>query len=168
MSDEGPQNPLNFPQPECSCEPSSSGIQRPESRSSLPYTQEAPEPSLPQTLHSHQQPEVSEGTVDDHGVNVPSTVTNPVSRGIISPPPVASVPATETSPVASSDTAALNTAGGQIAARERLPGQFGSVSARDPYSMRQLYPVKKDEEPEPEAPPEEKKSIWAKVVGLFG
>lgn len=177
LSDEGPQLAPSFPEPECSCDPSTLGNhdQPPGSSSSLPYTQETPEPPLPQTLpqilpqtfhhDSHQQPEVSDGTVEDHGVNVPSTVADHVaspntatSRGIA--PSVVSVPAT----AVSSDTASLYTV--NVTDHVRQPGRFGT--GRDPYAIRELYtkPIA-EESGVAEAPPEEKKSVWAKIGGLF-
>ena len=174
LSDEGSHLPPTFPQPECSCEPSSLGNQASGSRSSLPYAQETLEPSfsqtLPQTFNSNQQPEVSDGpgTVDDHGVNVPTTVTNPVassstatSRGINVGTSVINVPAA----AVSSEAANLNTSASQI--RKHGAGIFGT-GGRDPYSIRELYATPVVEEPgKVEAPPEEKKSMWSKISKFF-
>jgi hypothetical protein len=170
LSDEALLHAPSFPQPECSCEPSSIGNQPSESRSSLPYVQENPEPSLPQTLHSHQQPEFSDGTVDDHGSNVPSTVTSPVAssstnttRGI-----VLNDPATVTNPAANSDTSSLNTgtAGGQITPTRRLPGAFGTGQI-DPFAIRKQYAIVVEQEPVVEVSPEPKKTVWGKISKLL-
>lgn len=168
------QFPPPFPQPQCSCVPSSLGNQPPGSRSSLPYAQETAESSLPQTLPSYQRPEFSDGTVDDNGVIVPSTVTDPVASpntvgGLIAEPLVTiNVPATVTSPVASLDTA--STAGGQITAPLvyiRSPGTFGGTTP-DPFSIRARFGRDIADEPVAEAPPEvPKPGVWSKFLRIF-
>ena len=177
LSDE-PQFPLSFPQPQCSCVPSSLGNQPPGSRSSLSYAQETAEFSLPQTLPSYQQPEVSDDAADDtNGVNVAPTVTDPVAgsitaRGLSATPPVSiNVPDTATGPVASSDTASLNAAGGQTAAPVayvRLPGTFGGTRP-DPFSMRARFARDVvEEEPVAEVPPDvPKPGVWSKLLKMF-
>ena len=170
LSDEGSQLPLSFPQAECSCEPSALLVvdQARESRSSLPYVQDTPDTP---TLHSHQQPELlSDGTVDNHDSNVPSTATKPLARSIshrgnvISAALVINEPATATSLAHSSDTVGEQLA--VIPKRRRIPGAFGT-GRRDPYAVVEQF---KTDEPIPEihiAPPEVKKSVWAKVTKLF-
>ena len=171
----------SFPEPECSCEPLSVELEdHPAgSRSSLPYAQETPGPSLPLTLpeteHSHEQPEVTVVTVDvsDHGVNVASTVTNPVAipntdRGIIAAASVLDIPATVTGPVAISETASLNSSGGHNIQPVRLRRLATFGAGKDPFSMRDFYKIAPNQAPEETSPPPEvKKSVWAKINKLF-
>ena len=154
--------------------PPSLGNEPPESRTSLPYARDTPEPSLPQTLpqtlHFYQ-------TVDDHADNVPSTATDPAAssntaRGIIGAASVLPVPATVIAPVASSDIAGNYTAGGQSVTvaqtATRRPGTFGD--GPDPFGFRNLYVTREIETAPPinsDAPPEEKKTVWSKIAKLF-
>ena len=165
LSGEPPgQLPPAFPQPQCSCEPSSlENSNHPTgSRSSLPYfeiTRDTAESSLPQALPSNQQPEDGDGTLDHHGVN--NTVADPVAGSNASSHTAGgqsaaqsvliTVPATLARHVTSSTAAA-----GQVGFI-RSPGTFGSTEP-DPLSIRARsgrYIVEEDYEDED--PPEDPK-----------
>ena len=177
------------PQPQCSCAPSSLGNHRPqESWTSLAYLQTAQntaESSLPQTLPPY-QPEVSDATVDNNVVNVPSTAvtTDPVAspniassdtaRGqleVAAPSVSTNVPATVTAPaVASSDTASSSTPRGQMIYK-RPPGTFGGTTP-DPFSIRARPPasfgIYVEEESVFEVPLESPKpGFFSKFFGAF-
>jgi hypothetical protein len=177
------------PQPQCSCAPSALGNHQPqESWSSLAYLQTAQdtaESSLLQTLPPYQQPEVSDATLGNNDVNVPSTaVTDPVAspnvtssdtaRGgqleVAAPSVSTNVPATVTAPVVSSDTASSNTPRSQMVYK-RPPGTFGGLTP-DPFSIRAHPPasfgIQVVKEPVVEVPPESPKpGMLSKFFGAF-